>query len=143
MADFESLLKQSLSGATDAYQAALLDLNEEVAQLGQAVSNVTHLPYSLKLERISERFDGTAFDLCMGSEQDKFSVCAFFLPSRGYPISVGVTVTPHGVLGGAIKPLNNKGELTQFLSDLVSNPDSPLVLRIAFFLRQLKDRTKK
>jgi hypothetical protein len=136
MTTFEEALKASVLGVEEGFRGAEADLRREVNTANEAVSRLTNQRAVLDLRKADERPSGTYFEMRMVFSQAKsyYEVAAFFLTSRGYPLKAGRSVSL--LCEGEYEiEIPDAQELKKYFVTMASNPDSPLVLRIALLLR--------
>ena len=124
MSNFQTVLQETLKGINKAFQVADADLHEEVAVASKAVANVTDGKGALELVVIGEDESGLSYNLMLTTEEKKLQLGSFHVPRKGYPI-----ITSHGAIPA-------RQELAGLFANMATNPDSPLVTKLAFLLRQ-------
>jgi hypothetical protein len=163
MSDFEKALQATLEGVNEGFRRANSDLHQEVGSASKAISRLTgdtaHLVlnpeqetpsvtvYSLLLE-VSQ--PGGVIDLTKGhhvssaakqpilslpsqgaadfSSPKHYSLGTIQIPSTGYPITAAAN--NNTVI------LQDREGIVNFLTDMASRKDSPLVLYLAFLSRR-------
>jgi hypothetical protein len=123
MSDFQTALLETLKGVNKAFQAADADLHEEVATASKAVANVTDGKAILELVVFDEHEAGVVYNLTLTAGEQKLPLVSFEIPRKGYPVK-------------GPRPIPNREELARTFADMATNPDSPLVTKLAFLLRR-------
>jgi hypothetical protein len=139
MSDLEEILKRTLGELTEGYKTATADLHDLAKRSSEAVLSITGLPVRLELNRARNFNTGTTYDLNITQGDVVHAIAGFIVPPTGYPISVGAATDENGQVKPS-KKLQDKDSLTQWFADMLGSPKSPLVLRLAFMLRQIRDQ---
>jgi hypothetical protein len=138
MSDFVNMFKASLGKASQAFLSADKDLHDVITRAAEALLKVTNGAADMALGKINEGVDGVSYALSVQTEIDSFEVGGYFVSSKGYPVRYGSIEL--GDFERVIKPSQvfaNKDEIERHLESLVSNPDSPLIVRLAYMLRRV------
>jgi hypothetical protein len=139
MPTFEEMLKAALSGYEANNRAADLDLHHQVAEAAKAVEAISDGRASLSLVRQKETENHTVYSLVLTNEQihSQQELMAFRVSARGYPIDVapGAELLLKGPSSEA-EQVNDRDQLETLFADLASNPDSSLVVTLAYILRR-------
>lgn len=146
MNDFDNALQTALTGASAAFRQADEDLHHVVTEAAQSIGRITKGKVELQLNRIREEFNGTTFalQLLKAGERKPMVLGLYMIQSTGYPIEFGPSkysqkVESADVLNIGLGPerqLRDRESLRQHFLELLSAPDSPLVVNIAFLLRK-------
>jgi hypothetical protein len=139
MIDFEQALKEVILGKNEKFLVADSDLHTEVAAASQALGRISKGKASLVLEPVQESEEGITYRLMLTAKDYADEVGAFTVPSDGYPIIAVPTVQPYHAEQEKKNPLNNKEALRGYFVSMASNPDSPLVMKLAFVIRRKAD----
>ena len=137
MPSFEELLRASLQGVNVRSEAADRDLHKEVASAAQVIEKITGGKATLRLDAVHEG-EPHVYALLLGQEGSFEEILGFKLDARGYPIRA----QPRAVwlleqdAGDSGKTIGNKEELGKLFAEMASNPDSPLVVKLAFLMRR-------
>lgn len=139
MIDFDSALKDSLRIATDRFRTADGDLRELVAAVGKSLSAASAEALFLDIQ-CSDRPEGTIYKLVVEHKASKKQECYvpsferdvadFLIPAKGYPIEYG-EYNEGGYEFESAGKLENRAALDAHFLSLVSNSESPLMLRAA------------
>ena len=152
MSDFEKALQTALQGVNEELRNASADLHQEVAAASESVSRLTNGAARLVLRHEQETPAETTYLLLLEIPQPKASVpssndsgisspnqyplATLRMPCTGYPITTGVDQNG----GGHGSKIQDRKEITQFLTELASRRDSPLVLYLNFHLRRQRQK---
>ena len=135
MSQLEDLLRKSVIGMNEAYSIAEKDLYEEVVAASEAVVNVTSGIGRLELKKSSDEASGSIFTLSLVGQKTIYEVGAFALSANGYPIKAAPTERNCRMdIYEAV--LNSRGEINEYLKNMMATPNSRLVLRVSYLLRQ-------
>src|SRR5436190_1726482 len=134
MPTFEEALRASLEGVDRGFRSAEADLRQQVNSASQVVAKLTGQRAYLELLKEDERPSGTFFTLRLVFNKRYYEVAAFQILAKGYPIRGGRSVS--SLVEGAYETnLLDRPGLEEYFVNMASNPESPLVLRIALLLR--------
>lgn len=147
MVDFDNALEKALVGATAAFKEADEDLHHVVVQASQSVARITNGTLELGLDRLDEDFQGTtyALQLAKAGAQNPTDLGLYRVQTRGYPILFGPPADSLAkIMKGDVsmhfkkdaKAIHNRDLLLEHFLQLLSSPDSPLVINIAFAIRK-------
>jgi len=141
MVDFEKLLRESLAGGTKAFEQADADLHDIVIEASQALSRVSQGAADLVLRTLVENLGGVIYGLVIretGARSSGDAVEFYQVPPGGYPIRTGgfTDIESDSPEFHPRLALENKAELQQHFAEMMANPDSPLVVIVAFFMRR-------
>lgn len=138
MSQLEDLLRNAVMGVGKAYGVAEKDLSEELAIASEAVRKVSSGLGTLRLRKAEEDAGGSTFSLSLLSEKNVQEIAVFYVSPNGYPIKVARS--ERSLMYDEYEAvLQSREEINHYFTQAVSTPDSRLVLRVAFLLRQQKD----
>ncbi len=132
MSQLEDLLRKSVIGMNEAYNASEKELYEEVAAASEAVVNVTSGIGRLELQKSSDDASRSIFTLSLVGRKTIYEVGAFALSPNGYPIKAAPTER-HCLINTYEAVLNSRGEISEYLKNMMATPNSRLVLRVRTF----------
>ena len=143
MASFEEMLKASLAGVNAQVDAADTDLHQEVASAAEGVERITGGKVSLFLRRARDAASEVIYGLVLGKTRSDREIMGFRLGPTGYPITAAPNSSyfKEETASHLQRVLGNRDELRKVFSELASDPGSPLVIALAFFLR--RNRSEK
>jgi hypothetical protein len=124
MTDFQKALETTIHGLNTAFKTADADLHEVVASAGLAVTRITDGKGTLQLVPKSEDEADIRYQLVLSDSENELSLYEVIVSTRGYPLQIG-----HFRIA-------NKQELSRVFEEMASNPDSPLVRKLAFWIRR-------
>jgi hypothetical protein len=130
---FLEALKKSVGRARASFDDADRDLHSAVVEADNAVKEISRGRLSLGLDAVDDAVHGRIYDLDL-SEMGNLvqTIESYFVPQSGYPISYGPrqgrTIETRG-------KLDSTEELTSYLLEMMSAPNSPLTVALAFRLR--------
>lgn len=131
----EEKLKSTLEGLNRGFFEADEDLHRQVFAANEAIDKITNRKVTLKLERHIEEDNGVGYHFRIQSGDMSSSVGYFYVSTRGYPIFYARN--DHAFRNkAAVTSLNDRTALSDLFSDLATNPDSPLIQSVAFFMRR-------
>ena len=148
MTDFEDALNAALHGrnqeARKAFEQADADLHELVQEASEALGRVTRKKATLGLDPTYEEPDGTVYELLLTINEKEIPIGGYFVSEAGYPIYRGTpdslateirasTTSPHPL--DQKKAISDRAALQKHLLDLLSSPDSSVVIHVAYHSR--------
>jgi hypothetical protein len=136
MPSFEEALKNTLLGINKGFEIADADLHQEVASAALALGRLTDGALVLALAPHQESDKGIEYRLLLTGENYEVTLGFFLVGSIGYPIRYAGN--QGGLNMGGEPAASDRTALASFFSSMASNPDSPLVRHLAFFLRRKK-----
>ncbi len=130
MSEFEKALQTTLQGMSEGFRQASADLHQEVAAASESISRLTGGDVCLTLVPVDESPTMTTYRLILEVMQPTLSghsydIVSFRVPANGYPISTG----------DGTRSMQDRKAIADFLTDMASRRDSPLVLYLAFLSR--------
>ncbi len=146
-ATFEEALKTTLVSINEDFEKADADLHKEVVVAAQSLANITQGAATMSLKKRYEAESGIHYDLFVSGKEKEYSIAGFFVSSRGYPIKIlspghsgivsedGTEVKPPSK-GTVLALCKDRDGLTDYFSQLASNPDSTLVTAAAYIMRK-------
>jgi hypothetical protein len=142
--DFDKLLQESLLGVNKAFEQADADLHELVAAASEALGRVSNGGVEMTLRKLSESSNGVLYELRLeqspGHSTGSVVVGAYQVSTKGYPVRSGEmeTVTGYRSERQVFSPkldFADKATLQRHFEELMSSPDSPVIVNAAFFMR--------
>jgi hypothetical protein len=131
---FLDALRSSLGGTKTSFDVADTDLSDAVREASEAVGEVTSGKLRLALDPRVDNIHGRVYDLdLMGLVDGPRTIGSFHVRHNGYPVTYGKL--RNGVFND-IEPLYDSEGVRNYLVGMMSNPDSPLTVSIAFGMRQ-------
>lgn len=131
---FLNALNASVGRARAAFDQADGDLHAAIAEAGKAVQDFSGGKLALGLDATRDDINGRQYDLDLtdaaGNAQ---TVAAFFVPYGGYPIRNGTVRAGMFETNGY---LESAEKVKEYLLAMLSDPNSPLTVALAFQLRQ-------
>lgn len=135
MVDFEKLLTESLGRTNDGYLRAMNDLRELTVRASEALERLSQDRLRLSLREDDARENGTRCDVILVRTAplppDTRTVLRLVVPSTGYPI-----MPVNSSQEQDWEPIEDGAALEQSLATLFSDPQSPVVLTLAWLRRQ-------
>lgn len=132
----EEQLKAALEGINHQYELARNQLFKHVEELSAAAQSATNGAITLKLDTQNDDGEGRTFLLSVIERTDatvtKNGIMSYFVPLAGYPIHAGSAAN---VAKQPTVVISDSEQLARHFSDLASNKSSPVVVRLAYFLR--------
>jgi hypothetical protein len=133
MPDFTELLKRSLSGVNDAFNVARTDLNDTVASVDAAVTELTTGVLRVRLQLIENSLEVAVYTVLLvrstGAHVSRLA--AFRITRTGYPIEFGTLGSQFETEG----LFENRAAIESFFANMLADQTSPLVVQIAFVMR--------
>jgi hypothetical protein len=127
MTSFEESLKAAIQGINASLEVVETDLHEVVTEAANGIQQVTNGVAQLVLVKTGESAEHVSYILQLVSTGNQpVQLLALTLTRRGYPI--------HTHSG----PIQDKEGLKKIIAEMGTNPDSPLVVNLAFLLRKTK-----
>ncbi len=136
MPNFEEALKSSLLGVNEKFRHADADLHEEVNGASMVIEKLTDGKIRLTLSRRKEDSEGVFYVLRIepGNKYGE-EVGGIKVSSSGYPLGVAARATDVTADENYLFCLKDRPAIGKYFAELASNPDSPLVKKLAFLLR--------
>jgi hypothetical protein len=126
MTSFTENLQATLEGVNARFQEAEHDLHEVVAEASLGIQAVTQGTEKVVLIKLREGTDAVNYTVRLETDgQQKADLLSYTLSRRGYPMNVPF-----------IGVIQNKQELKKVFDEMATNPDSSLIVNLAFFMRQ-------
>jgi hypothetical protein len=136
----EELLRSSLEGVNRTFQEADQALHAEIATANDALSKISGGSIELKLHPAHEDDSGVVYILNVQAKKAAVGNLGYFgVGQKGYPIVVGSSLPPVA-LGQGLR-INDRTALQAHFHEMASNPDSPLVQKVAFLMRKKQAST--
>ena len=132
MTDFSERLKRSLTGVNAAFDAADADLHAVIAEAARGVQENTNGKATLALDVKKDDDRGTVYALVLDTRDDKQELVRITVQRGGYPI----LFTSESLESSRGVKVTNRTELEEEVTAMASNPDSPLVVKLAFLMRK-------
>lgn len=133
MSEFDDALAVTLDGINDGFNQARADLNEIVAQVSEAISRKAGDPnLGLSLQERYHYESEAEYFLAFKSRADGL-LGAYHIPTSGYPIGFGIGSGANFSPAGSIA---DKQQLKEHFQEMLTNRDSPLIVKLAYYLRQ-------
>lgn len=131
----EDLLRSSIESVTKAFQEADLALHGEVANLSNAISRISNGTVTVGLEPVTEEESEVIYHLSVFGNGRREYLASFGVTPKGYPITYGQWWERQD---GWVNPseLKDLSMLQACFQKMASNPDSPLVQKVAFLMRK-------
>ncbi len=136
----EDLLRSSIEGVNREFEEADRALHDEVTSAGQALGKISGGDLLLRLDLAAEDQDNIVYRFFVNSKRSGgANLGAFLVGLKGFPIFFGEDVESvqravrSGLVAGKIA---NHAELRAFFHKMASNPDSPLVQKVAYLMRK-------
>jgi len=132
----EELLRSSLEGVNREFQEADQALHSEVVRTSDALSKITEGVVQVKLGLISEDENGIIYSFSIDAKKSNHALLGVFLVSvKGFPIMFGpdAKLVKRGEDSVTIRDLS---QLRDFFHNMASNPDSPLIQKVAYVMRK-------
>lgn len=139
MVDFNGLLKKSLSGVAEAYNAAYSDLESFVEGIDAAIKENAGPLFGLTIGSSKDDIKGSTFRIFFDTNinndrAETITIKYFFIPATGYPVRYGQYSHKNGTF--TIEALvENKEQLESYFVSLLDNPESPLLQAVAYAVR--------
>jgi hypothetical protein len=135
MADFEKLLRASLTGVNDSFDTALQEFEKVVEQLSDSVQKTTGRSIRVALELRAENVDGTIYSLTVRNATTGVRVHYYRIAPTGYPIEFGEFDEDRDKFRSRGR-LATRIDVESHFAKLLTNRDSDLVLTIAYIMRK-------
>jgi hypothetical protein len=127
MTSFEESLKAAIQGINSNLEVVENDLHEVVTEAASGIQHVSKGRAQLALSKMAETPDFVQYVLQLVSKVTQpVQLLQFNISRKGYPITGS-----HGL------NIQNKEELKKVIADMGTNPDSPLVVHLAYILRRM------
>ncbi len=151
MNDLEELLQKTLQKAASNFDKAVKDLTEAANAISHAVINQTKTRARIVLEKVKSG-DGvlgwislsrnTYFRLTINFGQLNQDIVFFEVPPSGYPI---LTAQSLSLMEEDVyeRTLQDKQSITNFFKEMVSDPESELVMRLLQLMREPPEKPSK
>lgn len=138
MPSFEEQLVTTLSGLNKRFEQASTDLHDEISNAAQSIKKISNGEVDLVLDRSFETEQFVIYSLLLRKAESSHSLSiGFLIDTRGYPIKTGPDSTLRDDASRPnVEKLKDQKALQEFVMRLASNPDSPLVVKLAFLLRK-------
>ena len=135
MGEFDDILGATLKNANEKFNEARRDLNNIVSEVASAVTTKTKPNFGVELKIVAHSATHLIYQLQFIFRGNRQSMGLYALGSQGYPIEFGTNATEQGMSNpdGQLKDL---AEITQHFQEMLKNPDSPLMVQIAFEMRK-------
>jgi hypothetical protein len=137
MPTFEELLAASLGGVNASFQRTVAELHEEIAKASQVIARLSDGKAELMLNKRLETESSVCYEMYLKTVPNAVDLgVAFWIDTKGYPIRTASLAQLHRPVDRAqARELTSREDVRTLLDELASNPDSPLVIKLAFFLR--------
>lgn len=141
MANFDELIKKSLSVVNDGFQRTLADLTALVEQVNSAIKQHAGPQCGLVLEQIDSDMKGANYRLSLDTEAGnpqapRIGITHFRLLPKGYPLLHGrYNQAKKMFLGSEFSTLADQKQVEEYFANLLQDPDSSLIQAMGFALR--------
>jgi hypothetical protein len=133
----EELFRSSLEGVNRAFLEADAALHAEVASASDALSKISEGAIQVKLDLQTEDEDGVTYGLYLDKKKAstlRVRLGFFRVSQKGYPMLFSQS-TLSFERDPAVQQIPDFQKLKAFFHDMASNPDSPLVQKVAYLMR--------
>lgn len=137
MTTFEELLKATLHGVNSNFEGVDQELREVIADASNGVEKVTNGGARLYLEKISENAEGVIYSVFLHIAESKrpTELMGIMVSATGYPIRIASGAN-FLLSGASLGQLADKNALRSYFAEMAKNPNSPLVVHLAFHFRR-------
>ena len=140
MANFEELFRKTVLGLGKAYEIAQNDLFEEIDAASRSIEKISGGVARITLKKVYEDSTRVVITAHINMEKKITNFATFSLSPNGYPI--GVAADAFDAKRDEFEIiLDNREDIKNYLKEAASNPDSRLVLQVAFAMRQKSEDT--
>jgi len=139
----EEMLRSSLEGVNRAFQEADKALHSEVSSTNDALAKISGGVVQAKLDLFREDEDGLSYRFLLEAGRGRtVPLGAFRVSLKGFPILFGPDVTSVE-RGDFLEAIGDPSQLMAFFHKMASNPDSPLIQKVAYLMRKKSDTDRK
>lgn len=145
MADFDEILRKSLSIVNDEYRRALDELKVVVAEVRESIKANAGEEFTVELAELVSNIDGAAFQIFLDTNVNDLrssvlSIVEIQIPANGYPIFIGTYSKGGGIFTPGEEKFDNQDEIRSFFANQLSDPSSRFIQLIGFALRRRSNK---
>ncbi|WP_407713226.1 hypothetical protein ACJJWD_13770 [Comamonas testosteroni] len=139
MSKFNALVKSIIQESSKKFESAETDFNNVIQEVETSLKDVLE-DFYFETDVIEDAIEGRyyrvqAVPLPNDHFVGKVRINDFFIPSNGYPMTIG-KYNPRSSDFSEEAKLNNKAEIEDIFEKMLSTPESRLVQTIGFALRR-------
>lgn len=146
MADFDEILRKSLSIVNDEYQRALDELRVIVAEVRESIKTNAGEEFTVELSELTSNIEGAAFQIFLDTNVNDLNssllkIVELQVPANGYPIFIGTYSKANGRFTQGDEKFDNQDEIRNFFANQLSDPNSRFIQLIGFALRRRANKS--
>jgi hypothetical protein len=132
----EEMLRSSLEGVNRAFQEADKALHAEVSSTNIALAKISGGTLQVKLHLFREDEEGLSYRFLLETNKARgVPLGAFRVSLKGFPILFGQDLASVE-RGDYSEAIGDSSQLMAFFHNMASNPDSPLIQKVAYLMRK-------
>lgn len=132
MSNLEERLKSAIKGLNEQFESAKSLLWDKATELSKALEKESNGKLRTVIDKKAESVTSTVYCIYIIDESANMSPTMYYdIPTTGYPIRISSTYPTQNA-----DYLRNPEEMDRHFDELVSSASSPIVVRLAYLLRQ-------